>query len=732
MSLQLVQQDDDDREMIPRYTAADLKAGAQPSAEVTPAEPVVPADDPTVRAYGPPRKELLPILPPWLESRDSLRTALRWWVGYIWHVLAYHVTRIPQYSGRVVARSPRGFYRAFGAYRRWLIDSETRGLQQDAARRNDVKAHTVLTRQRRNRSGYRWMLSAGIVVAVLTLIPIARATAPDPTLPLLAVCVLLILARIDSRVSGTPIVGHAVNTLGAPKLTTNMVVDALAALGISKIDSAVKEGNHRWFPSPIQREGTGESGGWRADVDLPPGVVPADVMDKRDRLASALRRPISCVWPEPNPRIHEGRLVLYVGDKDMSEIIVPWKLAQVGSTDVFKTFHFGNDPRGRAVKISMMYQNYLIGAIMRQGKTASARVITAGCALDPIAELWIHELKGTGDLEAFERVAYRYVSGLDDESVMYALESARLLRVEVEARVARLARVPAELRPDKKVNRKIAEHRAWKLHPIVAIFDECQNLFLHPQYGKEAAELAQFIMRIGPAVAVSCVWITQRPDRDALPTGISTLASMRFALKVNDHISNDMILGTGAHKIGLRATEFRNEVDAGTGLLVGLREPTVVRTAYLDGPAAERIADRALALRTAAGTLAGHAVGEEAERSEDAFTVLVDVLKVWTPGEEALWSDVLAERLGTLSGRYAGWSAIDVGNAVRRLGVSVGNIHRKIDGTGVTRKGIKVRDVLRSLERAGGDAPELGSAEPLPIAASPAIDSRPASPSGPR
>jgi len=52
-----------------------------------------------------------------------------------------------------------------------------------------------------------------------------------------------------------------------------------------------KDPNAIRFTAPIVRDGPG----WRADIDLPPGVVVTEVMDKRDKLASALARPLGCV-----------------------------------------------------------------------------------------------------------------------------------------------------------------------------------------------------------------------------------------------------------------------------------------------------------------------------------------------------------------------------------------------------------------------------------------------------
>src|SRR5699024_10142398 len=111
-----------------------------------------------------------------------------------------------------------------------------------------------------------------------------------------------------------------VESTKAPKLTSNIVETALAALGISQISQAMaKGGGGIGFPKPITRDGKG----WRADVDLPPGVTPGDVMERRSKLASGLRRPLGCVWPEADSGEHAGRLVLWVGDQDMRKAKQP-------------------------------------------------------------------------------------------------------------------------------------------------------------------------------------------------------------------------------------------------------------------------------------------------------------------------------------------------------------------------------------------------------------------------
>ena len=85
-----------------------------------------------------------------------------------------------------------------------------------------------------------------------------------------------------------------------------------------------------------------------------------------------------------------------------------------------------------------------------------------------------------------------------------------------------------------------------------------------------------------------------------------------------DQPANDMVLGTSAYKAGIRATTFGPR-DRGIGYLVGASDdPQIVRSAYLDGPATERIVVRARAARLAAGTLSGHALGEVQPAADEA------------------------------------------------------------------------------------------------------------------
>ena len=377
-------------------------------------------------------------------------------------------------------------------------------------------------------------------------------------------------------------------------------------------------------------------------------MTATQVIERREQFASGLRRPLGAVWPEVVSHEHAGRLEGWVGRVDISRARpAPWPWLRTGGGDVFGPLPFATDPRGRRADVAVIEHNWLIGSMPGQGKTSAVRVLNSATALDPTVEKWTHELKGTGDLDPFEQICHRFVSGIDDEAIAYAAESLKLLRAEVMKRAARLKKLDRGLCPDKKITREIANRRSLHLWPIECTIDECQNLFAHPKYGKQAGEDAIFIIKLGRALGVFLILATQRPDKDSLPTGVSGNVSTRFCLKVAGQVENDMILGTSAYKNGARATTFRPKVDAGLGYLKGEENvPRVVRTYYLNDADTERVAKRARALREAAGTLSGAALGEDGR--PERRDVLTDVLEVFGDAPAIHW-DVLA---GHLAGRF--------------------------------------------------------------------------------
>ena len=649
--------------------------------------------------------ERRPLVPP-AFTKEHRAAALRWYAGRLAHRAKYHAIRVPWYQGKTFVYAPRGGARLVMGVWEWVRVSEARAIQDQAVRRaaDNLKegaeiyhaAERVAAPKRKTRR---------IVFTVVSVAAVGGAVGLWFFIPswvlLLIVCATIDILGYVGRPVDRPLIGPAVVSEQYVKLTSDIVVRGLSSTGIAALsakDAVIT------FPAPIQRDGEG----WRAEVDLPHGTTAAEVIKVRNKLASGLRRQLGCVWPEGAPDVHEGRLILWVGDKDLAKKgYVRWPLASKGRYDFFTRMPFGEEPRGRLVTLPLFQHNLIIGAIPGQGKTSAGRCIVCAEALDPTVELWLHELAGKGDYDPLERVSHRFVSGIDDESIAYAAKSLRLLRAEAMRRVAVLKSLPKDICPDKRITREIADKRSLKLWPLVALFDEVQNLFSHPDYGKAAGEDAEFVIRVGRAVGMSLIFATQRPDKDALPTGVSGNVSIKFCLYVPGQVENDMILGTSSYQNGLRATapNLRPEIDAGIGILKGATPiPLIVKVAYLNQAATEAVAKRARAMREAAGTLSGHAIGEVEDPRFEAAALLDDLQVVYAQCErmdrQGVWSQDLCAGLAELRPDvYGGWDPDALAAALKPYAIRTIQLHMP-DESGVrrTRYGLKRELLSKALE----------------------------------
>jgi DNA segregation ATPase FtsK/SpoIIIE, S-DNA-T family len=623
-----------------------------------------------------------PVLAPWLRSRAELAAAARWAATHAAHTSAYHAARSPLYAARLAARSPRGALRTVVAAGRWVADAEGAPLRLTSVGKGDAETYLKLVKVRQDRVRLRWRLAAVAAVVLVAAGLVVHWWAPVWSQLLLAGALVAALGWVGTP-ADKPIVGRAVVTQKAQRLTSDIVVRALGALGISLINQALSKGSGITFPSPIQRDGPG----WRAEVDLPYGVTAVDIIEKRRELASGLRRPLGCVWPEPVDDEHAGRLVLWVGDQDMSKARQPaWPLRKAGSVDLFKPVPFGTDQRGRWVTLTLMFTSAAIGAIPRMGKTFALRELLLIAALDPRAQVHAYDLKGTGDLSPLECIAHRYRSGDDPDDLDYGLADMRELQAELRRRAKVIRELPRHLCPEYKVTPELASNRRYGLWPIVIGVDECQRWFEHPKHGKELEEICTDLVRRGPALGIMLILATQRPDAKSLPTGISANVSTRFCLKVMGQTENDMVLGTSQYKNGVRASMFAWK-DKGIGYLVGEgSDARIVRTVYLDGPESEAIARRARTARETAGLLTGHAIGQGPDDLDRVrVNVAQDAAGVFTRTEDKLWSETILARLAEQwPDRYAGWTPNTLAAALKPHGVRPEQVWAP-DGDGVER-----------------------------------------------
>ena len=366
-------------------------------------------------------------------------------------------------------------------------------------------------------------------------------------------------------------------------------------------------------------------------------------MERRDRLASGLRRPLGCVWPEPVTEAHAGRLVLWVGDRDMNATKPPaWPLADAAAAPTCsQPVPFGHDQRGRLVALVLMFANVLIGAMPRQGKTFALRVLLTAAALDPFAQLRIFELKGTGDLGAVRAgrapLRQRRRRRRDRRAAWRRCGSCT---GELDTRARTIRGLPRHLVPESKVTPELSRRKSLGLHTDRVRRRRVPGA-VHPRRvrARKPTSCAPRSSSAARRWASSSSSPPSGRTRSRCPPGISANVGIRFCLRVMDQPANDMVLGTSAYKAGIRATTFGPR-DRGIGYLVGASDdPQIVRSAYLDGPATERIMVRARAARLAAGTLSGHALGEVQPTAGEAASILDHILTVVPAGEGKVWSE---------------------------------------------------------------------------------------------
>jgi S-DNA-T family DNA segregation ATPase FtsK/SpoIIIE len=482
--------------------------------------------------------------------------------------------------------------------------------------------------------------------------------------------VLAWIGRPDDR----PIVTSAVVPAAVERLSVEVIVRALGALGIGEMNKALAASKEDPGKAIATLDGPMRDGpGWLWRGDLPHGVTAGAVSEKREELASGLRRPLGCVWPETDHKRHPGALNLYVADEDMTTAEQPpWPLAKRGAVDLFRPQPFGYDPRGRAMSVVLMFASVIIGSIPRMGKTFLLRLLLLICALDVRAELHLYDLKGTGDLAPLRPVAHRYRAGDDPDDIEYLVADYRWLRNEMRRRtkvIRDIADKHPERCPENKVTPELAADKRLGLHPIVVAVDECQVAFEHPAYGAELTDIATDLTKRGPALGIIQVLATQRPDAKSIPTSISANAVLRMCLKVMGQLENDMVLGTSMYRNGIRATQFSFDEKgvlffAGEGM-----RPRIMRSQYIDGPAAKVIVARARVMREAAGRITGYALGEDGDT--EARSLAADVLAVFGDGDK-LWLETIADRLrGSIPSAYADITPAAVGSQLRALGVEV-------------------------------------------------------------
>jgi S-DNA-T family DNA segregation ATPase FtsK/SpoIIIE len=430
------------------------------------------------------------------------------------------------------------------------------------------------------------------------------------------------------------------------------ILKALGNLGIAPLNRAIKDGWQPRWVQPTTRSGNG----WHTQLQLPMGVTVEMINGKKNVLAhNLLRKPVE-VWPTEPPK-QPGTLDLWVADQgSLSGAVPPWPLLTEGTVDYFKGVPVAVSQRGEPIIGKLMAANYMVGGIMGSGKSSLVIALLLGAILDPLVIVEAYVMAYNVDYDPLKPRMRTLVKGDDDEDIEAALKALRSLRDEVTLRGKVLEELGGEAT---KVTRELAL-KDPRMRPKVVVFDECHELFMHKEYGKEAAELAIKVMKKARKVAITLVWVTVSPTADSLPRDVTRNTSHRVAFAVGDHVANDGLLGSGRHKAGITATTLIPGEDVGTAVTVGFSNKPfeVIRSHYVARDPDKGI-DEVTPVVERAMSLYEHGDAPEAP----AFTPvdhLADIAAVLGREPRARTQDVLHRLIDHNPAEYDGWTFRDL------------------------------------------------------------------------
>lgn len=529
---------------------------------------------------------------------------------------------------RFVGAVARGVVVCVRSWRRWVRVHDYREAaelsEKLADKYTEIRALTL----------FRWKVTGAVLAAGAVVVFVVDLVYGARVLWITGGVGAVVLAVTGRRKDGSP--GRKAVLAGPRTLTWTMdpqvLVDAFRDAKLIGKDETLRL---------VQRAGR-VGDGWAITVDLPATRKATDVIKHRDALASALAvDEVQLIVERVRGRCgHAGRVFLWVADEDPyagPRLRTP--LLEVEWWDAWRPIPFGRDARGRRIDLPLVWTWLLVGAIPRQGKTSAMRLPAAGLILDPHARIYVFDGKGGKDWMAAEQVAYRFVCG-DELSHAEAVRDYLIeLVAEVQARFARLALLDDEVCPESKITPVISQDASLGMPITALIIDEFQVFLENPTpqrvggkkttLGEYIADLLTYLARKGPAAGIVGILATQRSDSTTIPSRLRAVLGSRFALRVMDWRDSNIILGEQMNTRGYDASTLLpshkgvgilrpdGETDAGADVLA-----MTVRTYYMANPEWREICLRGRALREAAGTLAGHAAGEDTTHAIDQASVV--------------------------------------------------------------------------------------------------------------
>lgn len=635
-----------------------------------------------------PRGQLQPVIPHHLRTRAGVQAEVARIAGMHWHRARYHGVRSPRYIVLTAVWAVAGLFRLIGRQLHWWWVLEQHMLRSEAAAAGDsrewMRLHKEAKDTRKIRGFFLLAEVAAVIAGAAALVILGRWW----LWALTAAVVVPLLAR-HGRPADRPIIGQALVTARFRVLTADIVLRAYYA---ARLGDPEKPGQQITFGCPMARDGEGSG----VLVDLPYGKGLDDAIRARPAIASGLDVTESQVFIHRDPTSHR-RHRLWVADRDPLAVPVGrTPLLGCKQTDIWKPAPMGLDERGQLVTVPLMWNSVLVGALPRQGKTFSARLLALYCALDPFVQMDVFDAKGSPDWRKFSLVADSFAfgltptrEGLPPEIFLRTLED---IKRDVQERYHRLSELDPRVCPEGKLTRDIARDPRCRMPVRVLVVDEFQEYFDLGEISKDIAALLVFLLKVAPGAGVGVIGATQKPAGVGTGQVAQQFTSfrdnfqIRFSLRTSSWQVSDLVLGSGAYSEGLDTSTLLQQYK-GVGILRGATDQSpTVHTYLADGQDAERMLTAGRALRERAGTLSGMALGEA---PPVPVSVLADVLAVVGQQPGLPWETIAGLLRQRFPERHADATAESVSAACRGAGVPSVDVKH----LGKALKGCRRRDV---------------------------------------
>lgn len=496
----------------------------------------------------------------------------------------------------------------------------------------------------------------------------------------------------------------AVDAEATPADGRNIVPDESAVLtalrhlsGLPTLKEAFKKGwgssiAPTWVQVP-HRDGKG----WRMQLVLPLGVPVEEIVKRKTVFAHNLVRLPVEVWPS-EPKGQPGVLDLWVADQGaLSGPVDPWPLLDTdGPSDYFTGVPVGFNIRGELVVAQLFEKNYVAAGVMGSGKSSLYIVLVAGAILDPLVDVDVFVLAENADYDPMKRRLRTLRTGADEDTVKACLDTLNGLYAELDVRGKALKEHGA-----RAVTRKLAE-KDERLRPRVMVIDECQALFMHKEYGEEAADVVAKLVFAARKYAITLLFATPEASTASLPRKVTAVTSCKACFAIGDQQSNDAVLGTGSYKAGISAVSLEPKTaegpgDVGTAMVRGIMaKPGLLRSCFLTSDEVDEVTDRAMQLR--AGHVPSTTSDDEEETSEVDF--LHDLVRVLGDERRVRTAVALRALIDLNHGHYGHWTSTDFADALREAQIPIS----KSDGQSVVRADHVTEAItLREIAQDGDD-----------------------------